>query len=423
MTHRKRIVEGLLSRHLRALGGVLLEGPRACGKTTTAKRFTRSERLFALESVRRDADVWLALGPELLFEGEAPMLLDEWQRFPAVWDAARREIDRRSKPGQFLLTASAKLSDPRKVFHSGAGRISRLRMRPMTLWESGESNGTVSLRTLFEGEREVAAVCDLSPEDLAFALCRGGWPEVVERKDDKALEYAREYLEESVRSDLSLFDGVRRDPERLRRLLRLLARNLGQATSNAALLRTWKNEFSTAPGEVTLRSDLKALEGIFLIEELPAWLPRLIGYTARRTSALRHFADPSIAAAALGLGPDELLRRPEVFSSLFWNLALRDLRVFADALDAEVYQYRDKNGLVCDAVLERRNRSFALVNICLGGFEETENAASRLGRLARKLHPERMHEPAFRMVLTAAGQYAYRQADGVFVVPIGCLRP
>ncbi len=423
MSYRKRILESLLSRHLSALGGVLIQGPRACGKTTTARRISRSERLFALDSVRRDADAWLILRPELLFEGDAPMLLDEWQRFPAVWDTARREIDRRSHPGQFLLTASAKLSDPRKIFHSGAGRISRLRMRPMTLWESGESNGTVSLRTLFEGEREVSAVCDLSPEDLAFALCRGGWPEVVERKDDKALEYAREYLEESVRSDLSLFDGVRRDPERLRRLLRLLARNLGQATSNAALLRTWKNEFSTAPGEVTLRSDLKALEGIFLIEELPAWLPRLIGYTARRTSALRHFADPSIAAAALGLGPDELLRRPEVFSSLFWNLALRDLRVFADALDAEVYQYRDKSGLVCDAVLERRNRSFALVNICLGGFEETENAASRLGRLARKLHPERMHEPAFRMVLTAAGQYAYRQADGVFVVPIGYLRP
>ena len=248
------------------------------------------------------------------------MLLDEWQRFPAVWDTARREIDRRSKPGQFLLTASAKLSDPRKVFHSGAGRISRLRMRPMTLCESGESNGTVSLRALFEGEREVAAVSDLSSEDLAFALCRGGWPEVVGQKDDKALDYEE---------DLFLFDGVRRDPERLRRLLRLLARNLGRATSNAALLRTWQNEFSTSPGEVTLRCDLKALEGIFLIEELPAWLPRLIGYTARRTSALRHFADPSIAAAAFGLGPDELLRRPEVFSALFWNLALRDLRVFA----------------------------------------------------------------------------------------------
>ena len=423
MTYKKRLIDDLIGRHLKALGGVLLEGPRACGKTTTARRFTRSERLLSVDSVRRDADVWLTLRPELLFEGEAPMLLDEWQRFPAVWDTARREIDRRSHPGQFLLTASARLSDPRKVFHSGAGRISRLRMRPMTLWESGESNGTVSLRALFEGEQEVAAVCDLSPEDLAFALCRGGWPEVVGRKDDKVLDHAREYLEGVLQKDLSLFDGVRRDPERLRRLLRLLARNLGRATSNAALLRTWQNEFSTAPGEVTLRSDLKALEGIFLIDELPAWLPRLIGYTARRTSALRHFADSSIAAAVLGLGPDELLRRPKVFSALFWNLALRDLRVFADALDAEVYQYRDKNGLACDAVLELRNRSFALVNICLGGFEETENAVERLGKLARKLHPERMPEPAFRMVLTAAGRYAYRQADGVFIVPIGCLRP
>lgn len=216
------------------------------------------------------------------------MLLDEWQRFSAVWDTARREIDRRSKPGQFLLTASAALSDPKKVFHSGAGRISRLRMRPMTLWESGESNGTVSLRALFEGEREVAAVSDLSPEDLAFALCCGGWPEVVERKDDKALEYAREYLEESVRSDLFLFDGVRRNPERLRRLLCLLARNLGRATSNAALLRVWKNESPTAPGEVTLRSNLRALEGVFLTEELPAWLSALHGRTALRTSALRH---------------------------------------------------------------------------------------------------------------------------------------
>lgn len=423
MSCRKRILESLLSRHLSALGGVLIQGPRACGKTTTARRFTRSERLFALDSVRRDADAWLILRPELLFEGEAPMLLDEWQRFSAVWDTARREIDRRSKPGQFLLTASAALSDPKKVFHSGAGKISRLRMRPMTLWESGESNGTVSLRALFEGEREVAAVSDLSPEDLAFALCCGGWPEVVERKDDKALEYAREYLEESVRSDLFLFDGVRRNPERLRRLLCLLARNLGRATSNAALLRVWKNESPTAPGEVTLRSNLRALEGVFLTEELPAWLSALHGRTALRTSALRHFADPSIAAAALGIGPDELLRRPEVFSALFWNLALRDLRVYADALDAEVYQYRDKNGLACDAVLERRNRSFALVNICLGGFEETNDAAEKLVRLARKVDPERMPEPTFRMVLTAAGRYAYRQADGVFVVPIGCLRP
>ena len=422
MSYRKRILESLLSRHLSALGGVLIQGPRACGKTTTARRISRSERLFALDSVRRDADAWLILRPELLFEGDAPMLLDEWQRFPAVWDTARREIDRRSHPGQFLLTASAKLSDPRKIFHSGAGRISRLRMRPMTLWESGESNGTVSLRALFEGEREVAAVSDLSSEDLAFALCRGGWPMAVGLPREAALEQAFDYYNAVTKEDITRVDGVKRTSERVERLMRSLARHQGSqaplSTLRADLL---SNETATLD-EDTISSYIDSLKKIFVVEDLPAWNPNLRSKTAIRTTDTRYFVDPSIATAALGLGPADLMKDLNTTGFLFETLCIRDLRVFAEALNGKVYHYRDKNGLECDAVVHLRDGRYALIEIKLGGPSLIDEGAKTLQQLTQRIDTARMNEPAFRMVLTATGQYAYRRPeDGIYVVPIGCL--
>lgn len=423
MKYKKRVIDDLLDDYLKAMGGVLIEGPKASGKTTTGRHHSGSELLLSSAATRIEAKQLLALEPRLLLSGTTPRLFDEWQVLPELWDEVRTEIDARGKFGQFILTGSAVPADRENIFHSGTGRFARLTLRSMTLWESGDSPGGVSLRELFDGTKDVAALNSISVEDVAFAACRGGWPQLISRTDDNALEYARQYVEAVVNNDVSRVDGVKRDPERVRKILRLYARNLGSQTATASLLMDLADETNTSFAESTLRIYLKALREIFVIEDMPAWKPNLRSRTAIRTADTRYFSDPSVAAAALDIGPRDLLRDPKTFGFVFENLCVRDLRVYADSLRGKAFHYRDKNGLECDVVLHRRDGSYALIEIKLGGQEAIERAAATLSKLADKIDAGRMAAPSFLMVLTAVGRFAYRRPDGIFVVPIGCLQP
>ncbi len=349
-------------------------------------------------------------------------MVDEWQIAPELWDTARFEIDHRREVGQFIFTGSAVPADLSKIFHSGTGRFAWLKMRTMSLFESGESNGQVSLRELFDGHLDIACTNDYDLEAVAFMACRGGWPAALELSKQAALLHATNYCDAIVNTDISRVDGIERNPDQTRRLLRSYARNQGSQTPISALIQDMQLVNSDAENRRTVSSYLNALQQIFVIEDLKAWTPNLRSKTAIRTSDTRYFSDPSLCATALGIGPHDLVLHPETFGFIFETLCIRDLRVYADALDGEVYHYRDKNNLECDAVLHRRNGSFGLIEIKLGGDAAVEHGASTLRMLAAKIDVEKMGKPSFLMVLTAVGDFAYQREDGVLVVPICCLR-
>lgn len=418
ITYRKRIADALLAKKLRTMGAVLIEGPKLCGKSTTAARVSASILNVEPGRVLQIA----ALNPKLLLKGEVPRLIDEWQLAPQIWDSVRREVDARNGvPGQFILTGSSVPVDPSELKHSGTGRFAWLRMRPMTLLESGESNGQVSLSRLFEGADDIAAISQLSMEQVAFAACRGGCPPTLELEDDVALEHAFNYVEGIIHTDISRADNVKRKAETTRRLLRSYARNQGSQISAPEIAKDLAVNEESELNAKTVLSYLSALKKIFVVEDLPAWNPNLRSKTAIRTSDTRYFSDPSVATAAMGLGPRDLLLNPETFGFIFETLCIRDLRVFADALDGQLYHFRDKNGLECDAVLHRRNGSYGLIEIKLGSDKGIADGVKTLTELALKIDTQKMADPAFLMVLTAVGDYAYRRDDGIFVVPIGCL--
>lgn len=360
------------------------------------------------------------LNPKLLLEGEVPRLIDEWQLAPCLWDVIRREIDRREGlPGQFILTGSAVPPDKSGIMHTGTGRFGWLKMRPMTLFESKESNGSVSLGALFEGELNIASTCSLSLEDVAFAACRGGWPTALRQTGQLALAHAFDYFDAIVREDISRVDGTRRNQETTRKLLRSYARAQGSQIS----LREIAKDVGQQISEKTIGSYLSALRQIFVVEDIPAWNPNLRSKTAIRTSDTRYFVDPSIATAALGIGPRELLLNPETFGFIFETLCMRDLRVYAEALDGSISHFRDKNGLECDAVLHRRDGRYGLIEIKLGSEKGIEDGIKTLTALSKKINTDTMLAPSFLMILTASGDFAYRRNDGILVVPIGCLKP
>ena len=421
MNYRTRVIDALLVDYLQVMGGVLIQGPKACGKTTTGHQYSKSELLLSSPAARIEAKQLLGFNSDLLLTGKTPRLIDEWQVIPELWDEIRSEIDVRGQAGQFILTGSAVPANRKDIVHSGTGRFAWLTMRSMTLWKSGESNGTVSLGDLFSGHHDIGSVNTLDIKSVAFAACRGGWPQLVSRDDEKILEYARQYLEAVANNDVSRVDGIKRDPERVRQLLRIYARNLGSQTTAKALLNDLIDETETTFSEITLKSYLQALKEIFVIEDMPSWNPNLRSKTAIRTTDTRYFSDPSIAAAALNIGPGDLLRDPKTFGFVFENLCVRDLRVYAEALHGNVFHYRDKNNLECDAVLHRRDGNYGLIEIKLGGQEAIDHGAMTLQKLASKIDTSRMPKPAFLMVLTAAGNYAYRRDDDVLVVPIGCV--
>ena len=421
-TYKARIADKLLARKLAGKGAILIEGPKWCGKTTTAEQIAKSI-LYMSETGMLETNKQLArLNPGLLLRGEKPRLIDEWQVAPVLWDSIRFESDHATELGQFILTGSSVPADMSEVVHSGTGRIGWLRMRPMSLWESGESTGEVSLSDLFTSAGIISGVSEHDLEDVAFFLCRGGWPLAVTMEKDIALDQAFDYVDAVEKRDISKADGVDRDPSRVHRLLRSLARNQGSQANHSTIKADLDANESDAMDEDTIASYIKALKKIFVVEDAEAWNPNLRSKTAIRTSDTRYFTDPSIATAVMGLGPSDLMGDLNTFGLLFETLCVRDLRVYAEALNGSVYHYRDKNGLECDAVVHLRNGSYGLIEIKLGGDDLIEDGASSLKTLASKIDDSKMKSPSFLMVLTAAGKYAYKRDDGVYVVPICCLK-
>lgn len=420
--YRPRIADTLLKRKLKGKGAVLIEGAKWCGKTTTAEQQSKSV-LYMSEPTKRAQNIQLAkLNPGLLLKGSNPRLIDEWQVAPQLWDAVRFEADHSNKLGLFILTGSSVPPDMSEVVHTGTGRFGWLKMRPMSLWESGESSGDVSLSELFDGNTDIAGVSNLDLERIAFITCRGGWPLAVDMDDDIALDQAFDYVAAVEKRDIQQADGVGRDPARVHRLLRSYSRHQGAQVSNSVikddLIKNEGDSFDTD----TVASYIKALKRIFVIEDVEAWNPNLRSKTAIRSSDTRYFTDPSIATASLGIGPTDLISDLNTFGLIFETLCMRDLRVYAEALNGNVYHYRDKNGLECDAVVHLRDGRYGLIEIKLGGQDAINQGATTLLSLADKIDTSKMKHPSFLMVLTATGDYAYSREDGVVVVPIGCLK-
>lgn len=419
--YRKRIADDILARKLEGKGAVLIEGPKWCGKTTTAEQIAASI-LYMDDPEKKEQNISMSeLNPKRLLKGETPRLIDEWQLAPKLWDAIRFEVDHRRELGQFLLTGSAVPVDTKEITHSGTGRFTWLTMRPMSLYESGDSTGDVSLKDLFE-ENTVDGESDMTIDRLAFLACRGGWPQAIDMSDDIALDQARDYYDAVVRSDINRADNIQKNAEKVRRLMRSYARNQGSQVPNTVLARDVSANDEESMSQETVAAYLNALRKIFVVEDMPAWNPNLRSKTAIRSSDTRYYVDPSIAAAALGIGPNDLINDLNTFGFIFETLCIRDLRVFADALDGQVYHYRDKDGQECDAVIHLRNGQYGLIEIKLGGDKLIEEGAQSLKKMESKIDTDKMKAPSFLMVLTGVGGYAYRRKDGVCVVPIGCLK-
>ena len=420
--YRSRVVDSILQEKLEGKGAVLIEGPKWCGKTTTAEQIAKSV-LYMDDPQSKEQNVNMAaLNPKRLLSGETPRLIDEWQIAPKLWDTIRFEVDHRDDLGQFVLTGSAVPPDTKEITHSGTGRFSWLMMRPMSLYESGESTGEVSLSRLFEGKGEVDGESKLDLERIAFLICRGGWPRSIDMRDKIALNQAIDYYDAVVHSDINRADGVEKNPERVKRLMRSLARNQGQQIANTAIAADIAANSESTINQETVASYISALKKIFVVEDMPAWNPNLRSKSAIRTSDTRYFVDASIAAAALGIGPNDLINDLNTMGFLFETMCVRDLRVYAEALGGSVYHFRNKAGLECDAVVHLRNGSYGLIEIKLGGEKLIREGVETLTSLTESIDTSKMKEPAFRMILTAADQYAYRREDGICIVPVGCLK-
>ena len=417
-----RIADKLLEERLDAKGAVLIEGPKWCGKTTTAKQKAKSFISMDRPDMTRQYQQMAELSPSTLLEGETPRLIDEWQIAPNIWNAVRYEVDNRDEFGQFILTGSAVPNELDESMHTGTGRISRLLMRPMSLYESKDSNGEVSLKDLFEGQN-ISAIGETSLEEIAFFICRGGWPKAIGLDEKTALFQAIDYYDAVISTDISRVDSIKRDKEKAKRLLKSYARHVGTQSSLETIRQDMLANQSDTFDQVTLYSYLDALRKIFVIEDSPAWNPNLRSKTSIRTTDTRYFSDPSIATASLGIGPKDLLDDLNTMGFLFENLCVRDLRIYTDFLDGTVYHYRDRYGLECDAVIHLRNGAYGLVEIKLGGDKLIEEGAETLKDLASKIDTNNMPNPSFMMVLCAKAPFAYKREDSVYVIPITALRP
>lgn len=433
--YKKRVADQMLADQLEASGAVLVEGPKYCGKTTLAKQQAGSVLSMAAPDTLKQNLALAKTNITRLLAGKTPRLIDEWQIAPQFWDAVRNEVDSRQEDGQFILTGSAVPPKPKKdangepfeeeqIYHSGTGRMARLRLRTMTLWESEDSTGMVSLGRLFEDAGKIDGESYINLDRLAYLTCRGGWPKAVLKKSEKAaLAQAFNYYDSVVSNDIKRVDDVERDEELAKRIMRSYARNQASQATVGTILADIKSNGDDRMAENTVYGYVKALKEIFVIEDSIAWNPNLRSRTAIRTSDTRYFIDPSIATAALGLGPNDLINDMNTFGLFFETLAVRDLRVYAESLDGKVYHYRDKNNLECDAVVHLRNGSYGLIEIKIGGAELINDGAKSLKALSEKIDTTKMKKPSFLMVLTGIGDYAYkRPEDGVLVAPIGCLK-
>lgn len=421
--YKFRIYDEVLKEQLEAAGMVLIQGAKWCGKTTTAKQHAKSV-LYMNDPKTKSNNLRLAeTSIDLLLEGDTPRLLDEWQLAPQLWDAARFTVDQRDEEGQFIFTGSAVPAKRDKNSHTGTGRAAWITMRPMSLWESEDSTGQVSLKDLFNGEFISCHVAQNNLKRVAYLVCRGGWPKAVGMSEAAALRQSYNYVDAVATQEIKDVDDVSRDEQSTRRLLRSYARHQATQASVSTIMADLSANDASSMSENTVSSYLNALRKIFVIEDMEAWNPNLRSKSAIRTSDTRYFVDPSIATAALRIGPSDLIKDMKAFGTLFETMAVRDLRVYADALDGHVYHFRDSNGLECDTVLHRNNGTYGLIEVKIGGDSSIEEGAANLLSLASKIDTDKMPEPSFLMVLTAVGEYAYYRKDGVLVAPIGSLRP
>ena len=417
-----RITDKLLDERLKAKGAILIEGPKWCGKTTSAKEFAKSFIAMDEPDKTKQYKQMAELNPSVLLEGETPRLVDEWQLAPNLWNAVRYEVDKRDDFGQFILTGSAVPAEFDASMHSGTGRISRLYMRTMSLYESKDSDGAISLSNLFD-DKEISCANHKTLDDIAFLICRGGWPISIKLDGKASLFQAIDYFDSVVKNDISRVDSVKRDVEKAKSLLRSYARHVGSQAPLETIRKDMLANQADTFDQVTLYSYIDALKKIFVIEDAPAWNPNIRSKTAIRSTDTRYFIDPSIATAALGIGPKDLTQDLNTMGLLFKNLAVRDLRIYSELLDGSVYHYRDKSGLECDAVIHLRNGSYGLVEIKLGGDKLIEEGAQTLKTLSDLIDTNSMKKPSFMMVLCAQAPFAYKRNDGVYVVPITSLRP
>lgn len=420
--YKHRIADRILERKVLGKGAVLIEGPKWCGKTTTAKQLSKSILDLGDSSVLMQSSQLIEIGPKALLEGKTPRLIDEWQALPTIWDCIRSEVDRRGEPSQFILTGSSVLPEAEETIHSGTGRFAYIKMRTMSLYESGESTGSISLSDLFEGKSFEVLQNEMDIDELAYLICRGGWPWATLIPKEVALDQAFDYVDSVVQKDIQRVDKIKRSPDRARLLLRSYARNISQQISYATIRKDMLANDASTLDEDTVADYIKALKKLFVIEDLAAWNPNIRSKAAIRTSDTRHFVDPSIGTAALRLGPKDLINDLQSFGLFFEDLVVRDLRVYAEALDGELYHYRDSSGLECDTVLHRRNGSYALLEVKIGGENRINEGAANLLALAKNIDTNKMSAPSFMAVIIGVGKYAYQRKDGVYVIPIGCLK-
>ncbi len=421
INYSPRMADKILERKLKGRGAVVIQGPKWCGKTTTAEQISKSA-IYMDEPARKAQNIQMAeTSPSVLLEGNTPRLIDEWQIAPQIWDAIRFEVDHREGKGHFILTGSSVPANLSETSHSGTGRFSWITMRNMSLFESGESSGEVSLADLFSKDKKISGVNKIDIKRLAFLICRGGWPDVIDMEEGIALESSLDYLDGVIHSDISRVDNVKRDPERVRRVIKSLARNQGAQIAMTTIAKDLStNEIGFT--DETIASYIKALKKIFVVDEMPAWNPNLRSKTSIRTSDTYYFSDSAIATAALGATPSDLINDLKTMGQLFETMCVRDLRVYAESISGRVYHYRDRSGLECDAVIHLRDGQYGLVEIKLGGDQLLDEGAKNLNKLESLIDINKMNKPVFKMVLTGLDKYAYQREDGVFVVPIGTLR-
>lgn len=420
-SYRPRIVDSALKRKLRGKGAVLIEGPKWCGKTTTAEQVSKSTLSVDDPSTVNTNKILSEIDPERLLTGDHPRLLDEWQVAPKLWDAVRHHVDRHKGQGQFILTGSSVPADISETIHSGTGRFGWLVMRPMSLYESGDSTGDVSLASLFESQ-PISGCSNLDLDRLTFLICRGGWPESVDMDDDVALDQAFDYIDAVIRNDMSRVDNIRRDPQKVRMLLRSYARNQGTQISQASISADISSNDTEGVSEETVSEYLQALRKLYVIEDMKAWNPNLRSKTAIRTSDTRYFVDPSLAAASLRIGPQDLINNLNTTGFFFEALAVRDLRVYAESLDGDVYHYKDNLDNECDVVIHLRDGRYALLEVKLGGEKLIDEGVKTLKDVLRRIDTDKMGKPAFMAIITGTERYAYRRDDGIIILPLGALK-
>lgn len=426
-SYKNRVFDSILRDALDAKGAVLIEGAKWCGKTTTAEQIAKSVIYLNNPKLRDQYFMTAQTNPQRLLEGDNPRLIDEWQTAPELWDTIRFDVDHSDADGKYILTGSAVPLDDdekKKIHHSGTGRFAWVKMRPMSLFESLESSGSVSFAELFSGKRSLGDAMPHTLEEVAYLTCRGGWPKATCKSGRAALRQAFDYVDAIINTDISRVDDVLRDPELALRIMKSLARLQGTQSAISAIKADLSpNAAAGGAHENTIYSYIGALKKIFVVEDMPAWCPNLRCKTPVRTTDTRYFTDPSIATASLGLGPGDLMNDLKTFGLFFETMVARDLRTYAAANDGKISHYRDKSGLECDAVMHLRNGRYGLIEVKIGGSALIAEGQRRLHELANEIDTKKMPAPSFMMIVVAEGDYAYEDTDGTLICPIGCLKP